>query len=414
MIDQSYSHPLSSERLRPGPLGTYIDVFAQHLVEQGYARWTVEEKIRVVAGFNRWLQSGERGVENLNEQVVSEFLRYRRRKGLSLHGAPPALRDLLRHLRNAGIIPCAREPESSSLHDIEVCFARYLTEERGLAQPTLDSYLPPVCAFLSERFGAEPIVLDELTPKDITKFILRHSNRVCPRRAQLITTILRSFFRFLYERGEIATNLAASVPTVANWQQSTLPKFLELEQVERLLKACNRATPAGRRDYAVLLLLARLGLRAGEVAHMELDDIDWENGELMVRGKSVRNDRLPIPKDVGEALAGYLCDVRPHCSSRMVFIRLRAPLQGFANFIAVCNIVQRAFMRAGLNPECRGSHLLRHSLATQMLRGGASLAEIGEVLRHQLPSTTEIYIKVDVTALRALALPWKGGGYETD
>ena len=409
MIDQFYSHPLSSERLRPGPLGTYIDVFAQNLVEQGYARWTVEEKIRVVAGFSRWLQSGERVVENLDEQVVSEFLRYRRRKGLSRHGAPPALRDLLRHLREAGIIPCAREPESSPLHDIEVCFARYLTEERGLAQPTLDSYLPPVCAFLSERFGTEPIVLDELTPKDITGFILRHSNRVSPRRAQLVTGALRSFFRFLYERGKITTDLAASVPKVANWQQSTLPKFLEPEHVELLIKSCNRATPAGRRDYAVLLLLARLGLRAGEVAHMELDDIDWENGELMVRGKSVRNDRLPIPKDVGEALAGYLCDVRPHCSSRRVFLRLRAPLQGFTNFIAVCNIVQRAFMRAGLNPECRGSHLLRHSLATQMLRGGASLAEIGEVLRHQLPSTTEIYTKVDVTALRALALPWKGG-----
>jgi site-specific recombinase XerD len=410
MIDQFYSHPSSpEEHLRLGPLCTYIDVFAQHLAEQGYARWTVKEKIHVVAGFSRWLQSGECRVENLDEQVVSEFLRYRRRKGLSRHGAASALRDLLRHLRNAGIIPCARQPESSPLHDIEVCFARYLTEERGLAQRTLDNYLPLVCTFLSERFDNGPIALDKLTPKDITGFILHHSKKVSPRRAQVVTTVLRSFFRFLYERGKIAADLAASVPTVANWQQSTLPKFLEPEQVERLIQVCSRTTPAGRRDYAVLLLLARLGLRAGEVAHMELDDIDWENGELMVRGKSVRNDRLPIPKDVGEALACYLCDGRPHCSSRRVFLRLRAPLQGFTNFIAVCNIVQRAFMRAGLNPERRGSHLLRHSLATQMLRGGASLAEIGEVLRHQLPSTTEIYTKVDVTALRALALPWKGG-----
>ena len=408
MIDQFYSHTSSSERLHPGPLGTYIDVFAQHLVEQGYARWTVEEKIRVVTGFSRWLQSGERELESIDEQVVSEFLRYRCRKGLSLHGAQPALRDLLRHLRDAGIIPCVRVPESSPLDGIKECFTRYLAEERGLAQRTLESYLPLVCAFLSGHFGNGPLALDKLTPKDIFGFILRHSKRVCPKRAQIMTSALRSFFRFLYERGKIATDLAVSVPSVANWRQSTLPKFLEPEQVERLINACNRATPAGRRDYAVLLLLARLGLRAGEVAHMELNDIDWENGELMVRGKSVRHDRLPIPKDVGEALAGYLCDVRPHCSSRRVFIRLRAPLQGFTNFIAVCNIVQRAFMRAGLNPECRGSHLLRHSLATQMLRGGASLAEIGEVLRHQLPSTTEIYTKVDVTALRALALPWKG------
>ena len=181
------------------------------------------------------------------------------------------------------------------------------------------------------------------------------------------------------------------------------------EQVERLLKTCNRATPAGRRDYAVLLLLARLGLRAGEVVHMEFDDLDWESGELMVRGKSVRQDRLPIPKDVGAALAAYICDGRPRCSSRRVFLRLKAPQQGFTSSVAICDIVRRALVRAGLHPGRKGSHLLRHSLATTMLRGGASLAEIGEILRHQLPSTTEIYAKVDVASLRALALPWQGG-----
>lgn len=409
MIDQFYSHLSLPEHLRFGPLGIYIDVFAQHLAERGYARWTINEKIQVVAGFSRWLQKEEHRAENLDEQIVSEFLRYRRRKGFSLHGALPALRDLLKHLRDAGIIPYTREPESSPLYDIKECFTRYLTEERGLAQPTIDSYLPPVCAFLSERFGNGMSALDELTSKDITGFILRHSKRVSPKRAQVLTSALRSFLRFLYERGKISADLAASVPSVANWRQSTLPKFLEPEQVECLLKACNRTSPAGRRDYAVLLLLARLGLRAGEVAHMELDDIDWESGELMVRGKSIRNDRLPIPKDVGEALADYLCNVRSNCPSRRVFIRLKAPRQGFTDFTAVCNIVHRAFTRAGLHPEFRGSHLFRHSLATQMFRGGASLSEIGEVLRHQLPSTTEIYTKVDVSALRALALPWKGG-----
>jgi site-specific recombinase XerD len=204
-------------------------------------------------------------------------------------------------------------------------------------------------------------------------------------------------------------DLAASVPSVANWRLSDLPKFLEPEQVERLLKACNRATSEGRRDYAVLLLLARLGLRAGEVVHMELDHLDWENGELMVRGKSVRQDRLPIPKDVGEALAAYIGDGRPRCSSRSVFLRLKAPQQGFTSSVAICDIVRRALERAGLHPERKGSHLLRHSLAVTMLRGGASLAEIGEILRHELPSTTEIYTKVDVATLGALALPWQGG-----
>ena len=228
------------------------------------------------------------------------------------------------------------------------------------------------------------------------------------RRAQLITTALRSFFRFLYERGEIPTDLAASVLTVANWRLSDLPKFLEPEHVECLLGSCNRSAPTGRRDYAVLLLLARLGLRAGEVVHMTLDDIDWENGEITVRGKSLRHDRLPIPKDVGEALAGYLCH-RPRCSSRKVFLRIKAPRQGFVASSAIGDIVRRALVRAGLHPARKGCHLLRHTLAIKMLRGGASLAEIGEILRNELPRTTEIYTKVDVAALRALALPLKGG-----
>jgi site-specific recombinase XerD len=408
MIDQFFSDPVSLQRLHLGPIGLYIDAFVQHLAEQGYARWTAKEKIRVVYRFSGWLQKKGRAVEDVDERVASEFLRYRRRRGLSVHGAPPALRDLLGYLRDARIIPRAHV-KRGPFHAIEGCFTRFLNEERGLAKPTIDHYIPTVRAFLSERFGGGPVDPHELTPKDIPGFILRHAKRVGPRHVQLITTVLRSFFRFLYGRGEISMDLAASVPSVADWRLSGLPKYLEPEQVERLLKTCNRATRAGRRDYAILLFLARLGLRAGEVVHMELDDMDWENGEIMVRGKSHRQDRLPVPKDVGEALAAYVCEGRPRCSSRRVFLRLRAPVQGFTSSVAICNIVQRALARAGLHPGRKGSHLLRHSLAVKMLRGGASLAEIGEVLRHELPATTEIYTKVDVAALRALVLPWQGG-----
>ena len=408
MVDQFYSFPSSRKHLRLGPVGPYINAFAQQLSKRGYARWTVREKIRMVAGLSRWLQRRKRGVEDLDERVVTDFLRYGRRKGLSQHGAPPALRDLLGHLRDGAIIPRARV-KSGPFHAIEGCFTRYLIEERGLSKSTIANYLPVARAFLSERFGGGPLSLHELVPKDVTGFILHHANRMNPRRVQLVTAALRSFLRFLYQQDKISIDLAASVPSVANWRLSDLPKSLEPDDVERLLKACNRATCADRRDYAVLLLLARLGLRAGEVVHMELDDIDWENGELMVRGKSLRQDRLPIPKDVGEALAAYVCEGRPHSSSRRVFLRLRAPRQGFSSSVAICNIVQRALMRADLHPERRGSHLLRHSLAIRMLRGGASLAEIGEILRHELPSTTEIYTKVDIAALRALALPWQGG-----
>jgi len=201
----------------------------------------------------------------------------------------------------------------------------------------------------------------------------------------------------------------AHVPTVADWRLSTLPKSLAPEQVARLLKSCDQRTVTGQRDYTILLLLARLGLRAGEVVAMTLEDLDWEAGELTVRDKGGRQDRLPLPHDVGAALATYLRQGRPRCLTRRVFVRMAAPRRGFASSVAICGIMQRALARARLHPPRKGAHLLRHSLATQMLQRGASLPEIGEVLRHELAQTTEIYAKVDFTALRALAQPWPRG-----
>ena len=409
MIDQFYSDPLSLQRLRFGPLGDHIDTFAQVLSAQGYARSTAIEKIRVVAGLSGWLYRRQLGVEALDEQSISEFLRYWRRRGLYRRLTSHTLERLLKHLRDGGFARKVASVENSAFYDVEKDFAQYLRQERGLAQATLDNYLPTVRAFLSECFGKGPLALNKLDPQLITRFMVRRSKAVGLRHLQAMTTGLRSFFHFLYQQGEIANDLATSVPKVANWRLSELPKFLEPEHVERLLKACRQDTPVGERDYAILLLLARLGLRAGEVVHLELDDIDWEKGEISVRGKSVRHDRLPIPQDVGEALAKYLRQGRPRCPSRRAFIRLKAPRQGFTGSAAVDDVVRRALARAGLSLTRKGSHLLRHGLATRMLRGGASLAEIGEILRHQLPSTTEIYAKVDVAALRALALPWKGG-----
>jgi site-specific recombinase XerD len=410
MIDQFYSDPLSLQRLRFGPLGDHIDTFAQVLSAQGYARSTAKVKIREVAGLSRWLHRRRLGAEALDEQSVSEFLRYWCRRGLCRRGTAHTLQGLLKHLRSTGVSRLlASEIEDSAFHAIERDFARYLTHERGLTQATLDNYLPTARAFLSACFGNGPLALNKLDPQNITRFMLGHAHKVSPKRAQLMASGLRSFFRFLYGRGEIARNLATSVPRVANWRLSELPKFLEPEHVERLLKACRQDTPSGQRDYAILLLLARLGLRAGEVVHLEMDDIDWEKGEISVRGKSVRHDGLPIPQDVGKALARYLRQGRPRCPSRRVFLRMKAPRQGFTSSVAICDVVRRALARAGLSPTRKGSHLLRHGLATRMLRGGATLAEIGEILRHQLPSTTEIYAKVDVAALRTLALPWKGG-----
>jgi integrase/recombinase XerD len=226
------------------------------------------------------------------------------------------------------------------------------------------------------------------------------------RRAQLMTTAFRSFFRFLFQSGELQADLSAAVPTVADWRLSTIPKYLLPNEVDRLVASCDRQTSTGRRDYAILLLLARLGLRAGEIVGLQLDDVDWRAGEILVRGKGLLHDRMPLPVDVGQALTSYLRTDRPVCKTCRVFVCTKAPRSGFAGPSTVTTIVRRALDRAGLNPIFKGAHLLRHSLATTMLRSGASMGEIGEVLRHRIPSTTEIYAKLDFEGLRSLAQPW--------
>ena len=221
-------------------------------------------------------------------------------------------------------------------------------------------------------------------------------------------TALRAFFRFLRLRGETTVDLASSVLSVADWRRARVPQWIPAAQVKQILRHCDQQTVVGQRDYTIVLLLARLGLRAGEVVGMTLDDIDWDAGDLVVRGKGGRQERMPLPRDVGKALATYVRHGRPACASRRVFICAKAPRQGFTSSVAVCTIVRRALMRAGLHPPSQGAHLLRHSLATEMLRRGASLAEIGEILRHRHPDTTAIYAKVDFKALRAIAPPWPG------
>jgi site-specific recombinase XerD len=223
-------------------------------------------------------------------------------------------------------------------------------------------------------------------------------------------TALRSFLRFLFLRGETETDLALAVPTVRQWRSSIVPRHLPAQDVERLLRACDRSSATGRRDHAILLLLARLGLRASEILALDLGDLHWREGEIVVRGKGHVHDRLPLLADVGEAVALYLRRDRPAGSSRRVFLCRRAPHRGFGHPSTVTTIVTRALARAGLAPATRGAHLLRHSLATTMVRRGASLSEIGQVLRHRSPNSTEIYAKVDFDALRDVALPWPAAG----
>lgn len=402
MTDHLPSDPLARERLCSGPLAPHLDSFAKRLQELGYARSTRREKLRVVAHFSRWLQRRELLAADVNEPVV---IRYLERRG---RGDPTTLGDLLETLRVAAVVPRpSREADETLLERIAREFGQYLAVERGLSPASLKNSLPFVRSFLVHRFGASPIVMDDVRAPDVTRFLLRKLRTVGPSRAKLMVGALRSFFRFLRWRGDIAIDLASSVPKVADWRLSALPKFLQADEVERLLKCCPRGTVTGQRDYTLLLLLARLGLRAGEVVALTLDDIDWEAGELVVRGKGGREDRLPIPREVGQAMATYLRQGRPQgCSTRQFFIRRKAPRRGFASSVAVCTIVRRALERAGIASPRKGAHLLRHSLATEMLRKGGSLAEIGEILRHRSVDTTAIYAKVDLIALQALAQPW--------
>jgi integrase/recombinase XerD len=275
---------------------------------------------------------------------------------------------------------------------------------------TILNYQAFVRKFLLTRFREGPFRLREVKPSDISDFVLRHGHSMAVRRAQLMTTAFRSFFRFLFQKGELQTDLAASVPTVADWRLSTVPKYLTSEEVERVLTACGRRTASGRRDHAILLLLARLGLRAGEVVALQFDDINWRAGEIVVRGKGSFHDRMPLPPDVGQALTSYLRHDRPACLTRRVCVCMKAPRRGFAGPSTLTTIVRRALARADLRPTFKGAHLLRHSLATSMLRSGTTMAEIGEVLRHRAPNTTEIYAKVDFDGLRSLAHPWPIGG----
>lgn len=410
MLAKLLSSPPIHQDLPIDSLDCHLSAFTSFLEVQGYSAATLRSKKQIVRNFSRWLLMRQINLWDLDERSIALFFDEKPRSGHINRGDYSALRSLLDWLRNDHKTrPLPPKDDGDKLGGIEAEFARYLKEERGLSQATLHTYIYLVHSFLTERFGSDTIVLTEIGISDITRFIIRLKGSRSRSNMKLMATALRGFFRFLRYRGDIVTDLAAAVPAVANWRSSEIPKYLSHDDVERLLQNCDRTTIIGRRDYAVLLLLARLGLRAGEIVEMVLDDIDWETSVVTIRGKGRRRDQLPIPQDVGEALVTYLLHGRPPCHSRQVFLRARAPIQGFTASAAIDDIVRRALRRAGLDPIRKGAHLLRHSLATYMLRQGASFAEIGEILRHSTPNSTEIYAKVNIAALSALAQPWPGG-----
>jgi site-specific recombinase XerD len=349
-------------------------------------------------------------LEELDEKRTTTFLGWRWKRVAHQTGDQCTVALLLRQLRQEGIVPAPVAPTPSRIDLIEHDYERFLHQERGLMSSTIEGYLRVARRFVCHRFQAGEIRLKELCTKDVTDFVVQDASTRGRRAAQLMASVMRSFLNYLFREGRTATNLAMAIPAMAGGRLSELPRYLETAQVEKLLRCCDRRRRVGRRDYAILLLLARLGLRASEVAGLELEDLDWTAGELRIRGKGNRVDRLPLLQDVGKAIADYLRNGRPSCLSRRVFVQCNAPFAGFSSPPnAVSGLVGRALARAGIKSRHQGAHLLRHSLATSMLRGGASLAQIGQVLRHESPQTTEIYAKVDLSALRVLAQPWPGG-----
>ena len=391
-----------------GPLAPYAAGFALWLRSRAYSPSAAADRLCQLDQLSRWLEREGLGVGELTGEQAERFAAARRAAGRVTWVSPQSVMLPLGYLRELGVAPApAPVVAQGLLEELLADYRRYLLVERGLSQHTvLDAYGPVARLFLAGRVGLDGLELVRLSTADVSMFLARE----CPKRsvsgARDLVCALRSLLRYLHLAGLIEAPLVWAVPSVADLRDRTLPRGLEPSAVKKLLASCDRRTLVGRRDFAILLLLARLGLRAGEVAAIQLDDVDWRGGELLVRGKGSRHDVLPLPVDVGEAIVSYLRR-RPRCECRALFLRVTAPRREL-NRSTIGWVVRAACDRVGL-PRV-GAHRLRHTAATGMLRQGASLAEIGQVLRHREQKTTAIYAKVDRTALRALARPWPSQG----
>jgi site-specific recombinase XerD len=404
MISRIFVYPEVQARRLEGVLGDFVDGFVAAQLDRGYGLASLRSQARLVADLSRWLARRRLRASDLDESRIVEFVRHRKRRGLRRSQAD-VLAALVAHLRAAGVVGAVPMEAPSQQQCLEREYDEYLRQVRRVSPGTRRNYLRVARGLVAETRVASAA---QLTAKDITAYVCRHARRH-PRSAQFVTGGLRSFLRYLYVREVLSVDMSAAVPAVASRRFEHLPAFLSLVEVKRLLAAASPRAGGCLRDRAMLLLLVRLGLRAGEVASLGLDDVDWRRGEIVLRGKTGRHT-LPLPPDVGESLALYLRQERPACQTRCLFVRRRAPHVPFAHAASVSCMVDRALRRAGLQPRHRGAHLLRHTAATQMLRHAATLAEIGDVLGHRSMDTTAIYAHVDVTALRRVALPWPHGG----
>ena len=393
--------------LRDGPEGPRFERFARALREAGYATITARRHIRAAKHFIYWAQRHSTLMRELNERSLAGFKRHLNRCRCSHYGHSKqprvvhAVRLFLTFLQDARILALHAKP---LVHDPALlsAFRQWMRQQRGITDLTLYQYSIYIRALLGQ-LGVRPSCFDA---RRLRAFVLDRSHSWGPTVAQKCTTALRMFLRFLIAEGKCRVGLDAAIPTSAHWRLAALPRYFQPEEVERLIASCDQASVVGWRDRAILLLLARLGLRAADIVHLRLSDIDWKGAWIRVCGKGRRHTRLPLTQEVGDAIVSYLNRARPRTNTDTVFVRCRAPFCAFSSS-TVSHIVEKALRLSGVRRPSRGAaHLLRHSLATSMLRQGASLEDIAPVLRHRSIETTEIYAKVDVMALRQIAQPW--------
>lgn len=390
--------------LMSGPLAPFAAEVRAGLRAAGYTPLTTVNLLRVMADLSRWLEAAGMGAGDLTNQRVEEYLRARRAAGRTAALSRRGVEPVLEVLAALGVLPTGEAVPPAPGSPVEVIlasFRSYLVGERGLGWSTVDFYVRSARRFLS--WSAPGGDLGGLRARDVTGAVARESERVSASSAQYFVCGLRAFLRFCFVEGLTGRELSAAALAVTGRRRSPLPQGIAQADVEALLASCDRRSAQGRRDHAVLVVLLRLGLRASEVAGLMLGDIDWRSAEVTVRGKGGREDRLPLPADVGEAIAGYLLRGRPKAVDRHVFLRAVAPV-GPLGRGGVSSVVRRACVRAGIKPV--GAHRLRHTVACQMVGAGAPLTEVGELLRHRSVSSSAIYGRVDVEALRSLARPW--------
>jgi site-specific recombinase XerD len=397
-------------RLKSGPHGQLIELYAARLVKDGLVHHGTWRCLSLVGDLLSWIARSRSKLTDVDERMVDRYLRHRARKQSIQPSDGAALKRLLSVLRDAGTIVPATLPPITPQDQIFEEFGDYLRRERGLAPKSIIRHRPFIRRFLCEVCPGGVSDLGKIRQEDVTRYIERHARDRSVDSGKAMCWSLRAFLRYLHHRGLNPLALAGCVPSIRRWKLASLPTYLSVAQVKKVLDGCDRTTVLGRRDYAILMMLAKLGLRADEVVTLTLDDIDWRSGEMLVRAKGRQRARMPMPPDVGAAVVAYLRDGRPTSSCRRLFLRTLAPNVGFASGCAITMIAKTALERAGIRGYSHhGAHIFRHSLATELLRSGATLSEIGQLLRHESHDTTRIYAKVDIEALRTLSLPWPGG-----